>query len=100
MKTTFAATLVLEAIDRDARYGFDIMDLTGLPSGTVYPILRRFEKNGFVRSKWEDAAAAHEDGRPRRRNYSLTGAGRAALVEARERIAARSRLFSELSEAE
>ena len=35
--------LILQALDNGYYYGFDIMDVTGLPSGTVYPALRRME---------------------------------------------------------
>lgn len=93
MRITHPAAFVLEALDRGAAYGFDIMELTGLPSGTVYPILRRFEKYGLVRSEWEDASKAREKGRPRRRNYALTPSGHEALAEAWRRLEAQRRLF-------
>ena len=69
------------------------MDATRLPSGTVYPILRRLEVAGFVESSWEDDTRAKKNSRPRRRNYQLTRDGRAQLTEAETRYRAVSRLF-------
>lgn len=74
-----AALKVLQAIAGGCEYGFDIIDATGLASGTVYPALSRHERDGLVRSSWEDSAKAFKDGRPPRRYYSITGEGRRAL---------------------
>jgi PadR family transcriptional regulator len=71
----------------ERRYGFDIMDVSGLPSGTVYPALRRLERAGLLRSGWEDLDRAREEGRPRRRTYALTPSGRDALAEAEAKLA-------------
>lgn len=73
---------ILQALEGDRRFGFDIMDATGLTSGTVYPALERLEELGFVRSKWERDAVAHKDGRPARRYFEITAAGSKALAEA------------------
>jgi PadR family transcriptional regulator PadR len=81
-RLTRPTTLVLLALSRGVRHGFDILDDTGLESGTVYPILRRLEDAGCVRSRWEPAERAHAEGRPPRRYYELTGAGAEALREA------------------
>ena len=43
MRLTYPTTLVLQALLQGHHHGFDIMDATSLPSGTVYPILRRLE---------------------------------------------------------
>lgn len=80
-----ATALVLDALARGSRYGFDILDATGLPSGTVYPILRRLEADGCVTSKWESARVAQQDQRPPRRYYTLTAAGETLFEEARAR---------------
>lgn len=74
-----AALRVLQAIAGGVAYGFDIIEVTGLPSGTVYPALSRHERDGYVRSSWEDAAAAHRDRRPPRRYYRITAEGRRAI---------------------
>lgn len=92
-RLTYHGACVLQALARGATFGFDVMDLTDLPSGTVYPILRRFEEDGWVRSRWEREDAAHSEGRPRRRHYTLTASGQAALELAAERFRAHERLF-------
>ena len=85
MNVTLPTTLVLQAIAVGHQYGFDIMDATGLPSGTVYPVLRRLEKEDLVHASWEDAQAARDEQRPPRRYYELTAAGDALLAAARAR---------------
>jgi DNA-binding PadR family transcriptional regulator len=60
-----------------ARYGLQLMQDTGLPSGTLYPILVRLERAGWVTSEWEQADPVAE-GRPARRYYRLTADGAAA----------------------
>ncbi|MET8146086.1 helix-turn-helix transcriptional regulator [Sphaerisporangium sp. NPDC005288] len=59
------------------RYGLEVCEATGLPSGTVYPILARLEQIGWVESRWEDPAAHVSEGRPRRRYYTITADGAA-----------------------
>jgi DNA-binding PadR family transcriptional regulator len=81
-----AMALVLDALARGSRHGFDILDATGLPSGTVYPILRRLEDDGLAASRWENARIAQREQRPPRRYYELTAAGLALLAEARARF--------------
>jgi DNA-binding PadR family transcriptional regulator len=80
VKLSHTAALILRTIDCDYRYGFNVMDVTGLPSGTVYPALRRLERDGLVKGKWEDEAIALADERPARRYYRTTRAGRQALA--------------------
>ena len=82
VRLTRPTALVLLALGRGIRHGFDVLDATGLPSGTVYPILRRLEDAGCVRSHWEQAERARAESRPPRRYYELTGAGAEALREA------------------
>jgi PadR family transcriptional regulator PadR len=90
---SYSAALVLEAMTQGHRHGFEIMRATHLPSGSVYPLLRRLEAAGLVESRWERAAEAHDEGRPQRRYYSPTADGRAALRQARERVIAQQSLF-------
>ena len=87
-RVTLSTALVLHALGQGVRYGFDIIDATGLPSGTVYPILRRLEQAGLARATWERIDTAREEQRPPRRYYRLTGAGTALLREARDRFPA------------
>ena len=77
---SLTAVAVLAAISRSVRYGFDIMDTTELPSGTVYPVLGRLERDGYVRSKWESQTVAQREKRPPRRYYEITAAGSRTLA--------------------
>jgi hypothetical protein len=45
---SYTMALILQVIDHGYRYGFDVMTITGLASGTVYPALRRLEDAGKV----------------------------------------------------
>jgi PadR family transcriptional regulator, regulatory protein PadR len=54
--------------------GADIFRMKGVPSGSLYPILDRFEKAGWLTSEWEQLDPSQE-GRPRKRLYRLTGVG-------------------------
>ena len=72
---SFAATVVLQTVANGYRYGFDVMDATGLPSGTVYPALRRMEAAGFIASRWEEPDIAQREQRPLRK-YHESGASR------------------------
>ena len=81
----YATLHVLQAIASGYVYGFDIMDATSLPSGTVYPILSKLESSGLLKSRWEDARAARLEGRPPRRSYEITGEGKEALKESVEK---------------
>jgi PadR family transcriptional regulator PadR len=82
---SYASASILLAISSGYRYGFDVMDMTGLPSGTVYPALRRLEQAGYVTSKWEKDSVAQKDQRPARMYYAITRAGEAALDAAVKR---------------
>ena len=77
----FGPIAVLHAVADGNRFGFDIMDTTGLTSGTVYPALDKLESLGLLTSRWEDARTARRDKRPPRRYFDLTAAGAAALAE-------------------
>ena len=83
---TYPTALVLHALASGYTYGFDVIDATGLPSGTVYPILRRLEDAGVLRSRWERETAARDEGRPPRKYYQVTGAGQTTAREALERF--------------
>jgi len=64
--------------------GADISRATGIQSGTLYPILIRLEKAGWLSSEWE-AGDPSTLGRPRKRHYKMTSlgthAGKAAFHE-------------------
>jgi PadR family transcriptional regulator PadR len=81
----FGPVAILHAIADGNRFGFDIMDATGLTSGTVYPALDKLESLGYLTSQWEDARHARRDKRPPRRYFDLTAAGATALAGALQR---------------
>jgi PadR family transcriptional regulator PadR len=81
----FGQVAVLHAVADGNRFGFDIIDATGLTSGTVYPTLDKLESLGYLTSRWEDARAARRDKRPPRRYFDLTADGAAVLAAALER---------------
>jgi DNA-binding PadR family transcriptional regulator len=71
---------VLQALVRDpsaGHYGLELCEATGLPSGTVYPIVARLERALWLESAWEDPEQHVKEGRPRRRYYILTRDGAA-----------------------
>jgi PadR family transcriptional regulator PadR len=54
------------------RHGYELARLTGLRSGTLYPLLIRLEAQGYLEAEWQPPAAP---GRPPRHAYRLTAAG-------------------------
>jgi PadR family transcriptional regulator, regulatory protein PadR len=73
IETRRVLTIFLDA-PREEIYGFELTRAAGLPSGTVYPILRRLEDAGWVSSRWETIDQSQE-GRRRRRYYRLSEDG-------------------------
>jgi PadR family transcriptional regulator PadR len=75
-----AVISVLLHVDRP--YGLEIIERTGLASGTVYPLLARLEREGWVTSHWETGDTDTRG--PRKRFYEITADGaeqaRAALA--------------------
>ena len=84
-KLSHTAAMILQAIDAGYPYGFGVMEVTGLPSGTVYPAMRRLERDGLIRSEWERQSIADAALRPARKYYRLTRSGKAALETAHKR---------------
>jgi DNA-binding PadR family transcriptional regulator len=82
-KSSIATKLVFQAFldaPSDETYGFELAEATDLPSGTIYPILRRLEDEGFLKSRWAEVDTGSQ--RRRRRYYELTGEGRRAAQAA------------------
>ena len=65
--------------------GADLQRLTSLASGTLYPILARLEKAGWLASEWEHLDP-REAGRPRRRYYRITPSGTVKAQDAFRRF--------------
>jgi DNA-binding PadR family transcriptional regulator len=79
LRITVPVAKVLAAVLGDPHadhYGLELIKTTGLPSGTLYPILLRLEQVGWVRSRWEDIDPVQAR-RPARRYYQLTTDGAA-----------------------
>lgn len=70
-----AKTVLAQMLEGGAEwlYGYDIIRQTGVRSGTLYPMLIRFEERGFLEATWLEPS---EPGRPARHAYRLTQAGR------------------------
>jgi PadR family transcriptional regulator PadR len=81
------ALLLLALLGEREMYGYELVAklrdrsaaTIDLPEGTVYPALRRLERDGLVAGRWAAAASG-----PRRRYYHLTTAGERALADGRE----------------
>jgi DNA-binding PadR family transcriptional regulator len=84
-RLSYTTAVILKALDAGHRYGFEIMEAIGLPSGTVYPALRRLEESGLIGSRWESEQRAQSEQRPPRKYYRLTAAGNDSLATAEER---------------
>jgi len=95
LRLTHATALILQALASGRRHGFQIMEVTGLASGTVYPVLRRLEREEAVESAWEDEEEARTAGRRRRRIYHLTDAGQLLAERARARLARTQRVLAD-----
>lgn len=74
--------LLLAVLEGGSLHGYAIIEhlrvrsggTLDLPTGTIYPALRRLERAGYVQSSWSTV-----NGRERR-TYQLTGSGRRALA--------------------
>jgi DNA-binding PadR family transcriptional regulator len=85
VKLSHTAAMILQAISAGHIYGFSVMEVTGLPSGTVYPAMRRLERDRLILSQWEKQSIADAEGRPPRKYYKLTGVGRNTIEASRRR---------------
>lgn len=85
LKLSHTAAFILQAIGSGYGYGFSVIEVTGLASGTVYPAMRRLEKAQLVLSAWEDQKIADKEQRPLRRYYTITDEGDKLLRMLRSR---------------
>jgi DNA-binding PadR family transcriptional regulator len=92
-KLSHTAAMILQALDAGFVYGFSIMEMTGFPSGTVYPAMRRLERDELIRSQWERQAIADAEQRPPRKYYKLTASGKVTLEASRRRYPLLERLI-------
>ena len=77
--------LILAVVERGPLHGYAIIEALAersggeldLPTGTVYPALRRLEAAGYLDSRWSEGTGR------RRRTYTLSRAGKRRLRDAR-----------------
>lgn len=71
---------VMAVVEEEAVYGYELsqkLQKIGLPDisdGTIYPVLLRLQKNGFIRGEMRPSASG-----PKRKYYFLTDSGRDEL---------------------
>src|SRR5213592_1708318 len=87
LKKGSAELLILSLVEDRPRHGYEIGQLIELRSrgvlhfnvGSLYPLLYRLEKRGWIRGRWVEKA-----GQRRRRYYRLTPAGKKILAAQRD----------------
>ena len=75
---TFAVLNALSHRPSDWLYGLELSKLTGLKSGSLYPILIRLADRGLLESRWLEPT---EPGRPPRHAYRISADGLKAISE-------------------
>ena len=93
-RLSHTTAIILQALGTGHVYGYTVMEVTGLPSGTVYPALRRLERERLIRSQWERQSIADAALRPPRKYYRLTRSGEEALETSRNRYPLVAKLVS------
>jgi len=67
---------ILKVISRKETYGYEISEslkeygFADISEGTIYPLLLRLEKNGYIRADYRESPVG-----PRRKYFSITAAG-------------------------
>jgi PadR family transcriptional regulator PadR len=84
-RLSHTSAMILQAVGAGYIYGYTVMEATGLPSGTVYPAMRRLERDHLIRSQWERQSIADAALRPARKYYKLTRSGEVTLQASRKR---------------
>jgi len=77
--------MILAVVEAEPLHGYAIMEAlqarsggqVDLPTGTLYPALRRLERAGYLQSEWSTVAGR------KRRTYQLTRAGKKVLAAER-----------------
>lgn len=77
--------MILSVLEGEPLHGYAVMEALqqrsggalDLPTGTLYPALRRLERAGYLGSEWSTV------GGRRRRTYRLTAAGKRMLADER-----------------
>ncbi len=87
-RLTRTATRTLLAVlegPRNWRYGYDLMKVADISSGTLYPLLARLTEDGWLEARWEESELP---GKPPRQLYRFTATGRIQARHALERAQA------------
>ncbi len=84
-RTTTRTLIAFLEAPRSWRYGYDLMKVADISSGTLYPLLARLTEDGWLESRWE---ASELPGKPPRQLYRLTATGRIQARHALERAQA------------
>lgn len=84
-RTTTRVLLAFLEEPRAWRYGYELMKLADLSSGTLYPLLARLTDDGWLEARWEESKLP---GRPPRQLYRLTATGRTEASNALDRARA------------
>ena len=92
--------MILSILTRGETYGYaiiqEVRDVSGSKiewsDGMLYPVLRRLEKQGLVKSRWR---VAEETGK-KRRYYQINGKGRNALAEQQSQWQTTNRVLNKL----
>src|SRR3954454_18665368 len=87
LKKGSAELLILSLVQDRPRHGYEIGQLIEMRSrgalrfnvASLYPLLYRLEKRGWIRGRWVEKA-----GQRRRRYYRLTSSGRKILAAQRD----------------
>jgi DNA-binding PadR family transcriptional regulator len=82
------AMLVLGLLAKDPSYGYELVKRVNdaadgaleWQEGTIYPILHKLEKEGHVRTQWQQADTGRQ-----RKYYYITAKGRDSLTEQSKR---------------
>lgn len=82
LQTQAVVGALLDQGPDDELYGLEIVKASGLPPGTIYPILTRLRDAGWIHDRWESTEQAQDRGRPPRHYYRLTTDGRAKAINA------------------
>jgi len=93
----FIEPSILLFLSKDLSYGYDLIEKLGrlgfhkesVDMGSVYKTLRKLEKEGFVKSSWQEART-----RRKKRYYAITPRGKILLDMWTERIEERKQAMS------
>jgi PadR family transcriptional regulator PadR len=95
MRLSVAKAKILQAFLEEPageQYGFGLIRVTGVKSGSLYPILDGLQRDGWIEGR-EEAIDVHKEGRPKRHMYRLTALGdreaRKAVAEFHRSLGAR-----------